>query len=63
MYDAGSYVDGTGYGCMMARLIESWRSVWSTVPGTTNPQAPFGLVTLADGTDEGNGINLSLIHI
>ena len=57
-YDAGNYADGTGYGCMMAKLIESWRAVWSVEPGTTDALAPFGLVGLADGTDEGFGGNM-----
>ena len=43
---------------MMAKLIASWRKTWSAVPGTTDPLAPFGLVSLADGTDEGFGINM-----
>lgn len=43
---------------MMPKLVESWRKVWSAVPGTTDPNAPFGLVSLADGTDYGAGINM-----
>ena len=43
---------------MMPTLISSWRKVWSAEPGTTDPLAPFGLVSLADGTDEGYGINM-----
>ncbi len=57
-YDAGNWQDGTGYGCMLPKLIESWRRVWSAEPGTTDPIAPFGIVSLADGTDEGFGSNM-----
>ena len=42
----------------MAKLVASWRKVWSAVPGTPDPTAPFGIVSLADGTDEGFGINM-----
>lgn len=57
-YDAGNYAEGTGYGCMMAKLVESWRKIWSAVPGTTDRMFPFGIVSLADGTDEGFGRNM-----
>lgn len=57
-YDAGNHALRTGVGCMMPKLIESWRRVWSLEPGTTDPQAPFGLVSLADATDEGFGANM-----
>ena len=57
-YDGGSSQQSKGYGCMMPTLISSWRKVWSAEPGTTDPLAPFGLVSLADGTDEGYGINM-----
>jgi hypothetical protein len=43
---------------MMAKLVSSWRKVWSTASGTTDPTAPFGIVSLADGTDEGFGLNM-----
>lgn len=43
---------------MMATLVSSWRKVWSATPGTTDPLAPFGIVSLADGTDEGFGGNM-----
>lgn len=47
------------YACQMANMISQWRSVWSIVPGTTDASFPFGLVTLADGTDEGHGSNMA----
>ena len=57
-YDAGNYAEGTGYGCMMPKLVESWREVWSVEPGTSSPTFPFGIVSLADATDEGFGRNM-----
>jgi hypothetical protein len=50
----GNEAMGTGYSCQMRGLIEQWRGLWSATPGTTAPDAPFGLVTLAPGTDEGH---------
>ena len=43
---------------MMQILVSSWRKVWSATPGTTDPEAPFGIASLADGTDEGFGVNM-----
>lgn len=43
---------------MMKTLVNSWRQVWSQTPGTTHPMAPFGIVSLADGTDESFGVNM-----
>ena len=57
-YDAGNSVDRSGYACMMQTLVSSWRKVWSATPGTTDPLAPFGIASLADGTDEGFGVNM-----
>jgi hypothetical protein len=57
-YDAGSSLHKTGYACMMETLVSSWRKVWSATPGTTAPLAPFGIVSLADGTDEGFALNM-----
>jgi sialate O-acetylesterase len=44
-YDAGSYPEKTGYACMMAKLISSWRKIWSVEPGTTDPMAPYQYCT------------------
>jgi hypothetical protein len=44
---------GTGYSCLMPKLVEEWRRLWSTTPGTTDPLAPFGLVTLPNTGSEG----------
>lgn len=47
---------------MMAKLVSSWRKIWSVEPGTTDPLAPFGVVSLADGTDESFGINMRMFR-
>eukprot|EP00051_Salpingoeca_urceolata_P015083 m.193183 g.193183 ORF g.193183 m.193183 type:complete len:335 (+) comp18286_c0_seq1:1036-2040(+) len=53
----GNSERGVGYSCMMPKLISEWRKLWSAEPGTTDPNAPFGLVTLApSGSEGGNDI-------
>eukprot|EP01083_Nonionella_stella_P223704 796972_1 len=47
----GSWVNNTGYGCMQPLMVKQWRNIWSV--GGTTFDAPFGLITLAAGTDEG----------
>ena len=42
--------------------MRSWRAVWSAEAGTTDPEAPFGIVMLADSTDEGWGCNVQQMH-
>lgn len=49
----GNSIANVGYGCEQRVLIEGWRSRWSAVPNTTDPLAPFGLVTLASSGNEG----------
>ncbi len=49
----GNSLEKTGYGCQMPAMMKLWREVWSTEPGTTDPQAPFGIVSLAAGGSEG----------
>jgi hypothetical protein len=49
----GNSANKAGYGCLMPTLIAAWRKVWSAVPGTTDPNAPFGLVTLSTDDSEG----------
>ena len=61
-YMAGNVLDRTGYACMLPALIENWRRVWSAQTGTTDPNAPFGIVQLADSTDEGWGCNVPQMH-
>ena len=54
----------TGYSCLMEALIDEWRSLWSKEPGTTDPLAPFGLVTLASTGGEGaNGLAMGAMRI
>ena len=43
-------------------MIAEWRAAWSAEPGTTSPDAPFGIVLLADSTDEGWGSNVPQMH-
>eukprot|EP01043_Picozoa_sp_COSAG02_P078030 COSAG02_NODE_17371_length_1009_cov_1.520879_1_plen_56_part_10 len=37
----------------MPAMVNLWRKTWSKEPGTTDPLAPFGIVTLASGGSEG----------
>jgi hypothetical protein len=48
----------SGYACAMKNMIGGWRKAWSATPGTTSPTFPFGIVTLAAGTSEGNSFNM-----
>jgi hypothetical protein len=57
-YACGSSVNHTGYACSAKNLVSSWRQQWSTEKGTTDPMFPFGIVSLADGTSEGNTANM-----
>ena len=43
----------SGYQCQQAALIAAWRRAFSATPGTTAPDMPFGVVTLAGGASEG----------
>lgn len=52
--DPGNSAAGAGYGCSVPALVRSYRALWSAVPGTTPPDAPFGIATLAAGGSEGN---------
>ena len=49
----GNSAQKVGYGCQMPALVALWRKQWSATPGTTDPLAPFGVVTLASGGSEG----------
>lgn len=42
----GSPIDATGYSCLVVNMIKNWRSYWSSTPGTTAADAPFGTVTV-----------------
>jgi hypothetical protein len=58
----GNSLTNNGYACAMRELIRGWRAVWSKTPGTTDPLAPFGLVTLASSGSEG-GPNFGTMRI
>ena len=49
----GSALANVGYACETEQLISGWRNIWSQTPGTTDPNAPFGIVTLASSGSEG----------
>ena len=49
----GNSAQHIGYGCQMPMMVAEWRAAWSTTPGTTKPDAPFGIVSLASGGSEG----------
>jgi hypothetical protein len=42
--------------------VSTYRALWSAVPGTTAPDAPFGIFTLAAGGSEGSGKNMAGIR-
>jgi hypothetical protein len=60
--DAGNSADKEGYGCEQVSLVESWRKSWSASAGTTEADAPFGIVGLAPDSSEGSGKNLANIR-
>ena len=49
----GNSARDVGYSCMMVKLVKTWRQLWSATAGTTDPLAPFGVVTLAPSGTEG----------
>eukprot|EP01065_Artemidia_motanka_P052926 TRINITY_DN9682_c0_g2_i1.p1 TRINITY_DN9682_c0_g2~~TRINITY_DN9682_c0_g2_i1.p1 ORF type:complete len:756 (+),score=170.88 TRINITY_DN9682_c0_g2_i1:110-2269(+) len=42
----GSILKSEGYPCYLETMIKSWRQAWSAVPGTTDPNFPFGIQIL-----------------
>jgi hypothetical protein len=50
----GNSAQGTGYGCELPAMVELWRSVWRA-----QPDAVFGVATLAAGGSEGNGQHMA----
>jgi len=48
----GNWYNNTGYGCLFKMALKNWRSDWNRLSGTTDPNFPVGVVTLAQGTDE-----------
>jgi hypothetical protein len=55
----GNSAEGYGYGCALPKLIARYRAAWSATVGTTDPLAPFGIVTLAANTNEGSGARVA----
>ena len=43
----------SGYACMMPKLVSLFRKEWSKEPGTTEPTAAFGIVSLSSHDSEG----------
>lgn len=59
----GSSLENLGYSCEQRELIRGWREVWSETPGTTDPNAPFGVVTLASSGAEGADAAMGAMRI
>eukprot|EP00038_Savillea_parva_P019741 m.28625 g.28625 ORF g.28625 m.28625 type:complete len:802 (+) comp4534_c0_seq1:76-2481(+) len=51
-----------GYSCEMIQLIKGWRETFSETPGTTDPMAPWGIITLASSGSEG-GSNMGAMRL
>ena len=49
----GNSAANAGYSCEMEALVTQWRQLWSASAGTTDPAAPFGIVSLASSGSEG----------
>lgn len=58
----GNVLDHTGYACAQVALVKLFREKWSVVPGTTDPEAPFGIVAIPPSGTEG-GPNLGAMNI
>ena len=59
----GSSLANLGYSCEQRELIRGWREIWSETPGTTDPLAPFGVVTLASSGAEGSDFAMGAMRI
>eukprot|EP00041_Stephanoeca_diplocostata_P003986 m.39872 g.39872 ORF g.39872 m.39872 type:complete len:692 (+) comp14765_c0_seq1:111-2186(+) len=57
----GNSLHNAGYGCELPLLVRHWRQQWSVTPGTTDPLAPFGTVTLPGSGAEG-GFNMGIMR-
>ena len=51
-----------GYACNQKALVDGWRKAFSATPNTTDPLAPFGIVTLASSGSEG-GPNMGAMRM
>ncbi|KAJ9456121.1 hypothetical protein DIPPA_18262 [Diplonema papillatum] len=49
----GNVAQNRGYACEVPAMIAEWRTLFST-SGATDPNVPFGLVTIANGGTEGH---------
>ncbi len=58
----GNAAQNIGYSCKQRELVKGWRSIWSELKGTTDPNAPFGIVTLASSGSEG-GPNMGAMRL
>lgn len=58
----GNAAVNVGYSCKQRELVKGWRSIWSETTGTTDPMAPFGIVTLASSGSEG-GPNMGAMRL
>merc|ERR1719272_1204464 len=58
----GNAAANIGYSCKQRELVKGWRAIWSETAGTTDPEAPFGLVTLASSGSEG-GPNMGAMRL
>jgi hypothetical protein len=59
---SGNSALNVGYSCKQRELVKGWRAIWSETPNTTDPNAPFGLVTLASSGSEG-GPNMGAMRL
>ena len=59
----GSALANVGYSCEQKVLVAGWRKAWSETPGTTEPLAPFGIVTLASSGSEGNDAAMGAMRL
>lgn len=58
----GNAAVNVGYSCKQRELVKGWRAIWSETAGTTDPKAPFGVVTLASSGTEG-GPNMGAMRL
>ena len=61
MFDAGNSAFNTGYACTLKAMVQSYRELWSVIPGTTPSDFPFGSVLISDGSEFGEPENLANI--
>lgn len=56
--DMGNVIHGTGYGCSLPAMIDSWRAVWCGDEAEKRDRL-FGIATLAAGGSEGSGMHMA----